>query len=217
MNTIAIYAIICEPTAECYVGATTNFEKRKSDHISRLRAKKHSNTFLQEAWNCCEENSFKYAILEHCDAEKAAMQEQYWIDKMPNTYNITGRLETWTTIKDSKPITKKEYVYEGPVCRRLGNPFKNSFGLTLKPFSSNAFKTKLSALPPVANPPVIKLPSSLTFADVPNGNGSFKTVTLPTWSFALGGSLAYFEKILGSSKQFQAQMALFNNMPKGAL
>jgi GIY-YIG catalytic domain len=53
----------------------------------------------------------------------------------------------------------------------------------------------------------VKLPSSLTFTDVPNGNGGFKTVTLPAWSFALGGQLSYFEKTLHSSKQYKALMA----------
>lgn len=53
-----IYKIINNVTGEKYVGQTTNFSRRISDHKEKLRANKHKNPKLQASWNKYGEENF---------------------------------------------------------------------------------------------------------------------------------------------------------------
>jgi len=46
-----IYKIINQVTNEKYVGQTTNFSRRKENHVSALNNNKHPNPKLQNSWN----------------------------------------------------------------------------------------------------------------------------------------------------------------------
>lgn len=57
-----IYQIINQITQEKYVGQTTNFSRRKENHISALRNNHHPNPKLQNAWNKYGENNFSWIV-----------------------------------------------------------------------------------------------------------------------------------------------------------
>ena len=54
-----IYKIINTITNEKYVGQTTNFSRRISDHKQKLNANTHVNPKLQASWNKYGEQAFK--------------------------------------------------------------------------------------------------------------------------------------------------------------
>jgi group I intron endonuclease len=64
-NNIGVYCIENILNGKKYIGSTkSNFRKRLINHRSILRANKHSNKFLQNAWNKYGENNFKCSIVE---------------------------------------------------------------------------------------------------------------------------------------------------------
>lgn len=88
-----IYQIINQITNEKYIGQTTNFSRRKSNHLSALRNNNHPNPKLQNAWNKYGEANFVW-IVEQFDLTKSELdqleiqmikKEQSFI----NGYNLT--------------------------------------------------------------------------------------------------------------------------------
>lgn len=55
-----IYKIVNKITGEKYVGQTTNFSRRKENHLSALRNNKHVNPKLQSSWNKYGEENFYF-------------------------------------------------------------------------------------------------------------------------------------------------------------
>lgn len=57
-----IYKIINQITLEKYVGQTTNFSRRKQNHVSALNNNHHPNPKLQNAWNKYGEKNFIWEV-----------------------------------------------------------------------------------------------------------------------------------------------------------
>ena len=75
-----IYRIENIITRKVYIGQAKNLKKRYCDHISALRRNNHDNKYLQNAWNKYTEEDFVFSILEECNLQLLAQQEQYWTD-----------------------------------------------------------------------------------------------------------------------------------------
>lgn len=81
-----IYKIECTKTLKCYIGQTTNFNRRYLQHFRALARNKHSNRKLQGAFNKYGEDNFKFIIIEIISQntpdlkEYITSREQYWMD-----------------------------------------------------------------------------------------------------------------------------------------
>lgn len=89
-----IYFIINQITQERYVGQTTNFTRRKSEHKLKLSENRHPNPKLQAAWNKYGEDNFKIEKIQFDNISKQELNEQeiYYIakyDSYNNGYNLT--------------------------------------------------------------------------------------------------------------------------------
>ena len=89
-----IYFIINKITGERYVGQTTNFVRRKNEHLSQLKDKTHINKKLQNAWNKYGENNFIVEKIQYDNISKEELNneeikyiKQY--DSYNNGYNLT--------------------------------------------------------------------------------------------------------------------------------
>jgi len=88
-KTSGIYQITCIPTNKIYIGSSLCISDRVTLHRYDLRKQKHHNKYLQNAWNKYGADSFKFEILEECDADIRLEREQYWIDtKKPYNKSI---------------------------------------------------------------------------------------------------------------------------------
>lgn len=89
---IGIYLIINCHNDKIYVGSAANIEVRIKRHIRDLESNRHSNKYLQRAWNKYEGN-FHFCIVEECELNKLREIEQIWIDNTEcyfkeNGYNL---------------------------------------------------------------------------------------------------------------------------------
>lgn len=92
-----IYAITNIANDKQYVGQAINKNKRLRDHRIMLKAGKHSNRYLQAAYNKYGSEKFIYTILEVITKtdniiEVLTAREQYWMNTLntvqPNGYNL---------------------------------------------------------------------------------------------------------------------------------
>lgn len=89
-----VYKIVNITTGKYYVGSTImTFIKRFQHHISMLRANRHKNAYLQNAWNKYGEDDFECFIIEVCEKNNCLEREQYWLDILEcsnkeKSYNI---------------------------------------------------------------------------------------------------------------------------------
>ena len=87
--TVCIYRIRHVESGACYVGQTVDFRKRKSSHLSALRAKRCTSPYLQHAYDAHGEASFVFEVLQESSLDRAArtQDEQLWIDTLKPAYN----------------------------------------------------------------------------------------------------------------------------------
>lgn len=89
-----IYFIINQVNGLRYVGQTTNFNRRKNEHIRNLEEHKHVNSKLQAAWNKYGKENFIFEKITYDNITKEELnnQEIYYIEKFDtynNGYNLT--------------------------------------------------------------------------------------------------------------------------------
>ena len=88
-----IYKIINKVTNEKYVGQTTNFSRRISDHLYKLNNNIHPNPKLQASWNKYGENNFiikkeKYDLTKE-ELNEKEIEEILKEDSFENGFNLT--------------------------------------------------------------------------------------------------------------------------------
>lgn len=82
-----IYKIINNVTGEKYVGQTTNFSRRISDHKEKLRANKHKNPKLQASWNKYGEENFSITKEQYDLTKEQLNQKEIEEIKKEDSYN----------------------------------------------------------------------------------------------------------------------------------
>ncbi len=91
MDNIGIYCIYFHDIDnKYYIGYSSNLYERTQNHISALKAKRHINKSLQNAYNSYGEPVIE--VLEFCKLEELSLKEIYWIeqfDSFKNGFNQT--------------------------------------------------------------------------------------------------------------------------------
>lgn len=86
-NHYGIYCIECIATNIKYIGQTfENFYRRWIFHKWNLRNNKHSNTYLQNAWNKYGEHNFKFYPMESFDINQKAIVNKNKLDELEQYY-----------------------------------------------------------------------------------------------------------------------------------
>lgn len=109
-----IYCIKNTNSNKIYVGSSKNMYHRLARHKSDLKKQKHGNPILQNSFNKYGEENFEFSVLEYCDSKDLSLKEQYYIDTLNPTYNITRqvyRLEiAEETRKKISETLKQKYI-----------------------------------------------------------------------------------------------------------
>ena len=82
-----IYAIINCITGKFYIGSAVDLKNRKRQHFKRLEDDRHSNKYLQNAYNKYWGSvNFEFIVLEFCNKEDLFKLEQWWFE-LTKCYN----------------------------------------------------------------------------------------------------------------------------------
>jgi group I intron endonuclease len=84
-----VYKIDNIKNGKFYVGGTTNYFHRRSQHLYNLRKSSYANTPLQEDFLQFGEQFFVFSILKMSTPETLEKDEQFWIDTLHPTYNMS--------------------------------------------------------------------------------------------------------------------------------
>ena len=118
-----VYQIYNEETNKRYIGSSIDIERRLKEHKRSLKANRHSNQHLQNAWNKYQEYLI-FEALEYCEPDQCLKLEQQYIDYYDSAnrefgYNIDSQaasagkhLSEETKQKISKAHTGKKVPAE---------------------------------------------------------------------------------------------------------
>ncbi len=87
-----IYSIEQKSVGKMYIGLTTDYIRRKGEHLYELRHNKHYNQHLQNAWNKYGESDFSFGILKEIDGtqEDLKQAEIFLIKELDTTNKVKG-------------------------------------------------------------------------------------------------------------------------------
>lgn len=85
-----IYTITNKVNGKLYVGLSNNVHHRFSQHKSDLNHNRHSNPYLQNAWNKYGADAFEFKLLKCCKPRYLARFERVNIRKFRSSYRENG-------------------------------------------------------------------------------------------------------------------------------
>jgi hypothetical protein len=87
-----IYCIEQKSTSKIYIGLTTDYIRRKNEHLCELKRNKHYNQHLQNAWNKHGESDFNFSILKQIDGTQQDLKQAEidLIKELDSTNKING-------------------------------------------------------------------------------------------------------------------------------
>lgn len=103
---IGIYMIRNCVNSKVYVGRSVCVRKRWYQHRRQLRAGKHVNPHLQNAWNLYGESAFDFTLLESCSEEMLVSREEWFIESTGARNTATGY--NLLDIKDGRARASEE-------------------------------------------------------------------------------------------------------------
>ncbi len=111
-NRSGIYAIRCGE--HLYIGSSINIYYRLKRHVSDMRKKKHSNSYLQNIYNKHTEANIYYNVVEYCEVSELLSRETFYIKSLNPDVNLerecVRRVFTKEVTDKIKNTLKKRYA-----------------------------------------------------------------------------------------------------------
>ncbi len=83
-----VYIIENKKNGHRYVGSSVDIKRRWAEHTNGLRARRHENRHLQNAYNKYGKSVFVFEVLEEWEPEFLVSMEQWWMNMLAPEYNI---------------------------------------------------------------------------------------------------------------------------------
>ena len=75
---------------KCYIGSSSNIDKRIREHKRVLNKNQHDNPKLQSHYNKYGPDDMVFCVIEECDIYDLIEREQYYLDTIKPWFNICG-------------------------------------------------------------------------------------------------------------------------------
>lgn len=140
-----IYLIKNQTNRKVYVGSSKNIKSRIWHHKNCLKHNRHTNRYLQNAWNKYGENSFEVFKLEYCPIDQLFEREKWWMDLFQSYQDSYGYNIAEVTLNGGPGHSEetKALISEGRKKWHKENPDKsNSRPVKVIDFSTTPFSWK---------------------------------------------------------------------------
>jgi hypothetical protein len=95
-----IYALVCEPTGDKYVGQTCGFPARWWGHRRLLENGKHDNLAIRELTQVHGMDSWRFDIIQECERERLAYWEAWWMLEVKPRLNVAPpSADAWAELR----------------------------------------------------------------------------------------------------------------------
>lgn len=113
-----IYIILNIKSNKYYLGSSKNINNRWKEHKSLLRRNKHSNNYLQNAWNKYKETSFMFLMVEKT-TDLVKRENYYLTTYIPYNEKIGYNIKRITEETQRKPkISLSDNTWKKTICSR---------------------------------------------------------------------------------------------------
>lgn len=92
-----VYSIHCKVNNKQYIGSTSDFYKRRKEHVWQLERGDHHCKHLQNAWNKYGKKTFVFRVVYRCGIEELIQLEQKAMDETPKALLFNHCLVAGTT------------------------------------------------------------------------------------------------------------------------
>jgi group I intron endonuclease len=147
---IGIYKIENKVDGKLYIGRSIDIKTRWKRHVINLKAGRHCNKSLQQAWDEYGEDSFKFIPLQECNVEELCDMELCTISEADSEllYNsdrptVLGRLGK-VGFKHSEETKRKLSVAQTEYCKEHGNQFRGEHTQETKDLISTNTKAAMN-------------------------------------------------------------------------
>lgn len=107
-----IYKILNIINNKIYIGSAVRLSNRKATHFYKLKNNKHTNNYLQNAFNKYGGSKFKFEIIEYVDDKNCLIaREQYYMD-LYKSYNKENGYNIRTIAESNLGVTGKKLSKE---------------------------------------------------------------------------------------------------------
>lgn len=133
MSIGGIYKIINKQNNNFYIGSSSDIKQRWRWHKYALRGNRHSNTYLQNAWNKYGEENFEFEVLMLCHELLLLRREQWFLDNWKPEYNVNPIASKPPSQKGKKHSKEaKEKLSKAHKGKILSKKHKNNISSSLK-------------------------------------------------------------------------------------
>lgn len=121
-----IYKIINVINNKFYIGSAVRFQRRKMEHLRKLRKQEHSNKHLQASWNKYGEQAFVFVVIEEIASDKDLLAaENVWLREHVGKhycYNIARDASApgTGTFGDKNPMWGKTFSHTEEAKAKIG-------------------------------------------------------------------------------------------------
>ena len=114
---VAIYKVESKQTGKCYIGQTTNPERRKKEHFDHS-----SNDRLRQAIRSEGETQFNFKVIEWVRGQKANRREAHWIAYYRECASVFNRADP-LRVQYSNQLLLEMF------CQHFGIPYEDNFDI----------------------------------------------------------------------------------------
>lgn len=125
MNQSGIYKISNAIDDRFYIGSAIDLKKRWAEHISTLRNGTHRNRHLQRFVDKYGDDNLEFEIVELCNEDVILAREQYYIDLMNPSFNLSPTAGSNKGIVFSKEVRKRMSLSKIGLKRKRLIPMSN--------------------------------------------------------------------------------------------
>lgn len=104
---MVIYKIHSKNSGKIYIGSTTNYKRRKLQHINALKRGKHHNFQIQKLFNTLGIDDLEFSIIEEVESHQMLIEREEHYISLYNTYEDGLNLKEYFQIIQSFKLSEE--------------------------------------------------------------------------------------------------------------